>query len=309
MRPLLLLLALLWIAPARAEEASGVARQDPPLMPLLSDPFDLPQLDPGLWGMSQMPQFASWIDWKIKPGKDGVLAIRVWPGDGGLSCSHPCQRNEVREAKAQQLPFGSEVWYAFDMMITGDVSRRGSARWVIGQWKQQNDGSPFVAQRYDNGVLHVTVQDNDCRILVAKSDGDTEAFSVLQKQRRLGKPGDYSAFTFLAEVPAYQCASGVVVEAFGDRRLPDPHGRWVRMMYHLKGARDASGLLEVFADGQLVARASGPIGHDEAAGPLQYFKIGHYRDKVPGTTVLYLDCYARGTDRTAVERSAACPGK
>jgi hypothetical protein len=103
MRLLLALLCLLSALPAAeraAAEESALARPAAGALPLLSDPFDLPQLDPGLWGMSQMPQFASWIDWKIKPGKDGVLAIRVWPGDGGVSCSHPCQRNEVREAKA-----------------------------------------------------------------------------------------------------------------------------------------------------------------------------------------------------------------
>lgn len=310
-----ILAALLLAAPlaggAAADDAVPAAAAASASQPLLlTDPFDQPKLDPGLWALSQMPQFAMWIDWHVKSDdRDGVLAIRVWPGDSGASCAKPCQRNEIREAPALQLPFGSEVWYAWDMMISGDVARRGSSRWVIGQWKQQNDASPFVAQRYDNGVLHVTVQDNDCRVLVAQSAGDTEAFASLQFQRSLGRNGDYSAFDFLADVPLYQCNSSIRVETFGLGRLPDPHEHWVRMMYHLKGARDGSGFLEVYANDVLVAKASGAIGHDDAAGPLQYFKIGHYRDKMPGTTVLYLDCFARGTSRDAVERATVCPNE
>ncbi len=79
------------------------------------------------------------------------------------------------------------------------------------------------------------------------------------------------------------------------------------MMYHLKGARDGAGFLEVYADDVLVAKATGSIGHDGAAGPLQYFKIGHYRDMMPGTSVLYLDCFGRGATREAVERGTICP--
>ncbi len=215
---------LLLAAPAASDDTSSTAAPTA-APPLLVDPFDAPKLESGLWALSQMPQFALWIDRRVKGERDGVLAIRVWPGDSGASCALPCQRNEIREAPQYQLPFGTEAWYAFDMMITGDVARRGSSRWVIGQWKQQNDASPFIAQRYDNGVLHVTVQDNDCRVLVAKSEGDSEAFASLQQDRRLGRTGDYSAFSFLADVPLYQCRSSIKVETYGTGRLPDPHDR------------------------------------------------------------------------------------
>ena len=49
---------------------------------------------------------------------------------------------------------------------------KNSVRWVIAQWKQEpvspayKDPSPVLAQRFDDGVLHVTVQDEDCRCRV-----------------------------------------------------------------------------------------------------------------------------------------------
>jgi hypothetical protein len=50
-------------------------------------------------------------------------------------------------------------------------------------------------------------------------------------------------------------------------------------------------------DGVLVCK---PGGTFEAAGPTQYFKIGHYRAPVEGITTLYFDDFRRGDSRDAL---------
>jgi hypothetical protein len=81
---------------------------------------------------------------------------------------------ELRETKAAWPPFGDEGWYAFSMRRDADVPSIGSANSVIGQWKAPGDDSPFVAQRFDDGVLYVTAEDNGRRRPVAQTEGDVQ---------------------------------------------------------------------------------------------------------------------------------------
>ena len=62
----------------------------------------------------------------------------------------------------------------------------------------------------------------------------------------------------------------------------------------------AKGLVEVWASGVFTVRATGSIGHDDVAGPTQYFKFGIYRNAMPGTAIAYLDSFRRGVGRTDV---------
>jgi len=50
----------------------------------------------------------------------------------------------------------------------------------LGQWKAPGDSSPFLAQRFDNGVFHVTVQDGPNRRTVASAEGDPDRLDEFQ---------------------------------------------------------------------------------------------------------------------------------
>ena len=73
------------------------------------------------------------------------------------------------------------------------------------------------------------------------------------------------------------------------------------MMYRVRGRRNGQGLIEIWANGAFIARVQGSLGYDEAGGPTQYFKIGHYRDPIAAATTLYVDDFKRGDNRGAVE--------
>jgi hypothetical protein len=81
---------------------------------------------------------------------------------------------QLRETKAAWPRFGDEGWYAFSMRIDADVPFIGSANSVIGQWKVPGDDSPFVARRFDDGILHVTAKDYGRQRLVAQAQGDVQ---------------------------------------------------------------------------------------------------------------------------------------
>ncbi len=66
------------------------------------------------------------------------------------------------------------------------------------------------------------------------------------------------------------------------------------MTYRIKGGLNGDGLVEVYANGKFIARASGTIGVRDVAGPTQYFKIGHNRHPMPGTATLFVDNFRRG---------------
>ncbi|MGO7446499.1 heparin lyase I family protein [Rhizobium ruizarguesonis] len=149
----------------------------------LEDHFDGSKVDASKWMTQQV--LSHQIEF-TKPGRCGSAAIDVVTkdGDDGLECGDDCQRAELRTIKKSWPTFGDEVWYSFSFKITGDVPSAGSARSVIGQWKGPGDGSPMIAQRFDNGVFHITVQDNDVRRVIAKAEGDPDA--LLAAQNLLG---------------------------------------------------------------------------------------------------------------------------
>jgi hypothetical protein len=149
----------------------------------LHDNFDTASLDPKKWLRDQIQSDQLRFS---EPGRCGPAAVTVLTRskDGGLDCpkTEVCQRAEVRNAPAAWPKYdGSEVWYAFSFRLDGKVPSTGSARTIIGQWKAPGDDSPFVAQRFDNGVFHITVQDNDIRRVVAKAEGDPDRMLLAQQ--------------------------------------------------------------------------------------------------------------------------------
>ncbi|WP_373414843.1 heparin lyase I family protein [Ensifer aridi] len=135
----------------------------------LVDTFDGKALDQAKWTTQQIA--TSQVSFP-EPGRCGPAAIAasVRESDGGTACGdEDCQRAEIRTIKTSWPKFGEEVWYSFSFKAEGQVSPTGSHRLVIGQWKGPGDDSPMIAQRFDDGVFYITVQDNDIRRVVASA--------------------------------------------------------------------------------------------------------------------------------------------
>lgn len=261
------------LRPANADEC-------PPVL----DRFEAPMVNFRNWSMVQTDPDRYWIERRVVKHGLGALAVRITSGD-----SHhkdPTEREEIRIARQQRCAFGSDLWYSFSLRIEGQIVDWGSRRWVVGQWKQQGDGSPFLAERFDNRVFHITVQDNNCRVIVAKARGNP--FRVLPEDR-IGEPRKEPS---LPLVSPPDCKTDLRVQRSVNATLPSPYKNWVDMAYRVRGGRNGTGLIEIWADGRFIARVSGSIGYD-SGGQGQYFKIGHYRDPQPGSAIVYIDDFRR----------------
>jgi hypothetical protein len=119
-----------------------------------------------------------------------IIPVAAIDTDGGPYCDSAIIQmaiaagEEGRCIQRQELRFQSQYTHAADEPFTYKLrfrmpaviqDTRNSVRWVTAQWKQEpispaySDPSPVLAQRFDDGVLHVTVQDGDCRCRVASA--------------------------------------------------------------------------------------------------------------------------------------------
>ncbi|WP_342643945.1 heparin lyase I family protein [Rhodoligotrophos ferricapiens] len=279
-------------------------RHAPPLS--IRDDFEDVLLDPEIWSTIQLRAERGRMQAQVVRMGQRALAIDV--GEKDRDCDGECQRNEIRIHNDLRLLFGADAWYGFSFRMEGDVPHSGGIRWVIGQWKQETDASPFVAQRYNDGIFHITVQDGACRRLLATSRAadrqlvQAVSFAVARGtfQRLAAGP-----LNFLSDKAFYDCDAGIAVELGAP--LPDPYRNWVDMIYHIRGSLDGSGIVEIWANGTFIARAAGRIGAVPTAGPTQYFKIGQYRDLMPGRATIYVDNFRRGASYREVDPSLPLP--
>lgn len=262
--------------------------------PLIKDDFENDHLNLSNWSLVHMPEKRHWIDSNLRRNGKSALAIRVKGYDIDKRCN--CQVSEIREANKVRLKFGDDAWYAYSFRISGNGGNTVHTRWQLGGWKQETDGSPFVSQRFDNGVFHITIESGKSRVLIATAQGKADNFiSIMAK-------GLMSQFGFLTEKEKYDGKDDITLAYGKNPILPDPRDGWVDMIYHIRGGLKGDGILEVFANGRFIARATGTIGVKEFEGPSQYFRFGHNRAAMPGTATLYIDKYRRGKSRPDIER-------
>ncbi len=278
--------------------------------------FENRRLDDGKWYLKQIHQPA--IQQDIV--RSGAYALRL-SGRPEFTCRQGrppgiCMRNQIRLGTKYRLKAGTPAWYGFSLRVEGKVPRRGSIRTILAEWKEHGGASPFAALRYDNGVLHLSVQDNRCRSLVTMGWEQAEALT---------------ASTASADIKP-NCRDRLNIEAA--QPLPDPHGRWVDLAVFIK--RDlVDGIVEIWADGKFIGRVTGPIGNDAKTrcredrqclartDPTQYFKAGIYADICAspgieaggedvrfcrdGDIAVYLDNIRRGNSRQEVDPTLLDP--
>ncbi len=264
------------------------------IFPTISDDFETETLNQKNWSLLHMPKKRHWMDKGQKRTGNSSLAIRVKGNDVDKRCN--CQVSEIREANDVRLKFGTQAWYAYSFRISGRGGDGEQSRWQLGGWKQETDGSPFIAQRFDNGVFHITLESGNSRVLVATAQGKPDSFiSAMAK-------GLMSQFGYLTQKEKYDGKDDITLSYGKNPILPNPSKGWVDMMYRIKGGLNGDGVLEVFANGRFIARASGTIGVRQFGGPSQYFRFGHNRAAMPGTATMYFDRYRRGDTRAEVEK-------
>lgn len=143
------------------------------------------------------------------------------------------QRQEIRLQEALQQRAKDPTNYAFRFRMPAKLlNTTDSIRWVVGQWKSEPvsnaDPSPFLAQRYDDGILNITMQDGSCRCLVASApllDGTTYAWNDGQAK--------YCQSTADAD-ESKLCDAHIDITYGKNPTLTSPAGQWVEMGYRVQ---------------------------------------------------------------------------
>ena len=244
------------------------------------------------------------------------------------------QKNELRLAPEYVHDVAEGHWYSLDFRALGAVPTCGTMRFVVAQWKftydddrpdpdvNANARSPVFALRFDNGVLHATVQSGRCTCLVASAVGDPDfrvppleeapTLSLLSAKSRAPEPVTFTP-RCLSSMPGEEgriCepAAGFTAEYLrprGSERaeplLPDPREDWVDIDVYVEAtpAPDGwpdGGRIELYANGEPIVRLTNGLGYGDARPTTMKFKFGHYRDKILARTRLDYDrlCIAGG---------------
>ncbi len=83
-------------------------------------------------------------------------------GDGKIT-----ERIELKERDKYQARLEEDHRYKFSFFIPQDFLKK-KVRLVIGQWKQEGDNSPLLAQRYVNGIFYVTISNTKHKKIILK---------------------------------------------------------------------------------------------------------------------------------------------
>ncbi len=266
------------------------------------DAFDVPEIRSDLWDLKDIRRDQFGFLSPGRCGRDGAIAVRIDEATGGSNCGggELCQRAEIRENPKRWLRLGEESWYGFSLRVRGEYPDDGlSTRWILAQFKEQTDESPFLALRFDDGVFHITVQDDSERYTVASARHTIDRLKTY-RAGLAGMTGWLPEFRYVTDVPAVADGGRLRVVPGSAPVLPDPRRDWVDLTLRVRAGRDGKGLVQVWANGRDVVAIEGNIGHRARAGDRQYFKFGQYRAQTRHSTELLFDQFRRGTRREQV---------
>ncbi|MBG6173073.1 hypothetical protein IWQ55_001355 [Labrenzia sp. EL_208] len=196
------------------------------------------------------------------------------------------QRQELRLNGKKRRPHATKepLWYSMRFRMPTSVEDRcNSVRWVTAQWKHNssalaggyNAQNPFLAQRFDDGVLHVTVQDEGCRCLVAS------AHDPLREEQEKWIDGPVPSR--LCAAGNQECTARFTLEYGENPVLTNPLGIWTTMQYFVRPGQNNDGEIIIQQDERHIVTIRGNIGYrigDESKNHIK-FKFGHYRDYMP----------------------------
>lgn len=233
------------------------------------------------------------------------------------------ERAEIWEDKNRNPRFGagSDMFYGFSMWVDArSASATDFNRLVVGQWKAGCEGwcdvSPFLGQRLTGGFYHITLdvdaysetagrqEGKTCKLLLAFTGERPELFDAplaLDRPTQCESRLQYPPLTETSLKPDRK------IEIKRERFLPNPFGTWTDLVFRVDGGQ-TDGVIQVWANGQLIATATGWIGHRISRGMKQYFKFGPYRDPAGYGVTVYLDNLSRGSSYDEVDPNRFQPG-
>lgn len=276
-------------AEATASEADAVADSPESLGPSFIRPREMLSLDSTLGTLTKRAAQNPYCD-------DEALQHVQAAGEEGECIQRQELRPQSLHAHSMTIPYRYSIRFRMPDVIE---DQKNSIRWVISQWKHEpisaayekefGEGwgpSPFLAQRFDNGVLHVTIQDEHCRCMVASAPLPNGSNLVWKDG-----PAQYCISTRPEDPPNFACVADLQVEYGPDPVLTSPRGRWVEMTYRVEAGRLGRAMVEIHQGDEFIVRVTGKIGYavDPGQDSVIKFKFGPYRDYMPYVHAMDVD--------------------
>lgn len=232
---------------------------------------------------------------------DPYCSEEVWRRARAAGEEDRCiQRQELRFQKPLRHDSRAPAVYGLRFRMPETIENRtDSIRWVTAQWKQapiarrycrQFDcgswgPSPFLAQRFDDGILHVTVQDEHCRCKIASAPDPND----LDRQWRDGPVRDCRSTHPATEGDL--CVARLEAVYGDDPVLSSARGDWSELEYLVQTGWNGDGVVELREAGRLIVRVTGRIGYEQRwfDASQTKFKIGIYRNYMPYIHAMDID--------------------
>ena len=150
----------------------------------------------------------------------------------------PKRRSELRQGS---VPANSEHWYGFSNLVPANYAKDRSYE-IVAQWHEMPDRD--LGEPWRRPPLTLSIRNDRFGV---SNRWDPKPLSVKFK-----------------EAGSQSWDLGTV-----------PKGDWTDWVFHVKWSHKSDGLVEVWKNGQLVVRKTGPNTYNDKKGP--YFKIGIYK--------------------------------
>ncbi|MEM9355212.1 MAG: heparin lyase I family protein [Pseudomonadota bacterium] len=212
------------------------------------------------------------------------------------------QRQELR--LSNRLRHGQDQARTYQLRFRlpkGAADQEHSIRWVVAQWKTEPPSkqydklsklgwtgvSPFLAVRYDDSTLHLTIQDEHCRCLIASAVHPTQKLPLWTD----GKPQSCMSTHPKHDGQHMACdsPSQVSLKYGRDPVLKNPRGTWTSIRVLTGAVANGGYYVEVYQDDRFIVKAIGSIGYDVEPGAEVKFKLGIYRDFQPTEDAIEVD--------------------
>lgn len=148
------------------------------------------------------------------------------------------------ELRTNTIPAGSERWYSFRIFLPENY-QQDTAMEILSQW--HNSPDTHLGENWRTPSMHLKT-DNGRWMIHRRWDPNP-----VTKNNRPGPGGGMES----VDLGAYKT------------------GVWTNWVVHAKWSYKSDGLLEIWRDGKLVARKTGPNTYNDKRGP--FFKIGIYK--------------------------------
>lgn len=187
--------------------------------------------------------FSEWNTEDLCCGHSGqIVSSPTRAGKGAMKITLNQNDDRRAEIKLGAVPANSEQWYGFSVFVPRQY-KKDRVHEIIAQWHGKPDRN--LGESNVRPPLALDIEDDKFGLI-----------NHWDANRNLEK----------SNIPEQEWDLGTIQK-----------GKWTDWVFHVKWSYKSDGLIEVWKDGNLAVRKTGPNSYNDEKGP--YFKMGVYKNR------------------------------